>query len=147
MSTTRASANQLIEALVMARLSQPDAADLLVRPTGDTGASEAEAAELRARREEIAGLLGEGLLTGSAARPQLETIAERLSALETKHDDRPFSDKDLIDPAAAWASWTMPQRRAVVRLLLERIELHHIGPGGGPKADPTRIECTWREAE
>ena len=142
-SITRAAANDLVQRVVLERLSLPDAADLLVMPTASRQDAQQQAERLRLRRDDFAGLIGEGLLTGAAAREQLQAIADQLQALEGAVDERPFTDQELIDLPTAWEGWTMPQRRAVLRLLFDKITLRHVGPTNGPRADPTRINLEW----
>jgi hypothetical protein len=100
-------------------------------PTASRNDAQAQAERLRLRRDDLAGLIGEGLLTGAAAREQLQAIADQLQALEGAVDERPFTDEELIDLPTAWEGWTMPQPRAVLRLLFDKITLRHVGPTNG----------------
>jgi site-specific DNA recombinase len=139
---TRAGADGLVEQLIIERLSRPDAADLLSPAPADDGAQR-EAAELRRRRDDLIELIGDGLLTAGAAREKLTAIGERLSTLEVPAEPRLMAPASLTDPRAAWAGLTMPQRRAVVRLLFQRITVRHVGSHNGPRVDPTRVEVEW----
>jgi hypothetical protein len=142
-SITRAAADSLITGVVLARLGRPDAQNLF-KPARDTGLEE-ERQTLRQRRDEIAGLLGEGLLTAAAARLQLEALAGRLAGLEAAASPPPVHPDLLRLPEETWWHLTQPQRRAVLRALFEQITLRHVGPAGGPRADPRRIEVQWAQ--
>lgn len=141
-SITRAAADLLVTELVLRRLEQADARDLFYVGV-DSSQSAAEAAELRRRRDEMTGLLADGLLSGSTARSRLEGIAERLAVLDAERRPRRVDESLFASPRSTWASSTPPQRREVVRILLASVNLRHIGPGGGPRADPTRIRIAW----
>ncbi|SDN38465.1 recombinase family protein [Geodermatophilus sp. DSM 45219] len=140
-SITRAAADELVSAVVLARLARPDARQVFAAPDNASHATERQA--LRQRRDDIAGLLAEGLLTTAAARPQLAALAERLEELHVACSAPPVDEALLYAPQQTWARMTQPQRRAVLRLLFESITLQHVGPASGPRADPTRISLTW----
>jgi site-specific DNA recombinase len=138
----RLPADHLVQEVVVERLSQPDARDLL-RPPVDLDGLDAEAQNLRQRREELANLVAEGLVPGSVARPKLEDIASRLSKLEGQRNPAALPADALVDPRSAWESWTMPQRREVLQLLFDSITLRHAQPNQGPRADLTRLQLDW----
>ncbi len=129
---------------MLRRLAQPDAASL-VQPPQNTDTA-AEMAELRQRRDQLAGLVGDGLLTASNARPRLEAIAERLAKLEAETIPAKIDPRVWLQPRQTWQAWTMPQRREALRVLLEKVTLRHVGPGGGPRADPTRVNLVWAKS-
>ncbi len=140
-SIKRSAADELVTEVVLRRLARPDAAELFV-PRGDIDAA-AEVAELRQRREDLGGLVADGLLTVSDARPKLAIISERLAKIEAARTPAKVDPALLAEPEGVWRSLTMPQRREVLRLLLQSITLRHVGPNGGPRADPTRLSVTW----
>jgi DNA invertase Pin-like site-specific DNA recombinase len=140
-SITRAAADELVTAVVLPRLSRQDAQQLFAPP--DDAELETERQILRQRRDAIAELLAEGLLTAAAARPQLTALAERLRQLETSHVAQPVDDTLLARPKETWNELTQPQRRAVLRVLFDDITVSHVGPANGPRADPTRIRLNW----
>ena len=142
-SITRAAADHFVERLVIARLEQPDAGDLLRMPTSTSRDDATEADTLRSRRDDLATLVAEGLLPAATARERLTSIAARLQELESALHDRPFSDIELIDPTYAWTTWTMPQRRSALRLLFKSVMVRHTDGRNGPRADPTRLTVTW----
>lgn len=141
-SITRKAADLFVTELIIGRLEQPDARDLFYTGAEPSQAA-AEAGELRRRRDEITGLLADGLLSGSVARPRLEAIVERLAVLDAERRPRRVDEALFTSPRSTWLTWTPPERREVVRILLASITLRHVGPRGGPRADPTRIGIAW----
>jgi len=144
-SIKREAADTLVREVVLARLAQSDARQVL-QPGPDTIALEAEALALRCRREDLADLVMDGLLPPAAARPRLAALAERLTAIEAMNTPALIEDDAFVDPRKAWDGWTMPQRRELIRLLFSEVRLRHKGPRQGPRADPTRVELTWAHA-
>jgi len=144
-SVVRAAADDLVTAVVLERLSQPDAADLF-HAERNLSAIEAEIDDLYARRDEIADLVAEGLLTGTIARPRLAGILDRLSILEVQRTPRVIDPKAFVQPASVWAVWSATQKRDVLRVLFSRIAVHHVGQRNGPRADPSRFVLDWNQA-
>jgi DNA invertase Pin-like site-specific DNA recombinase len=141
-SITRDAADLAVTELVVARLNRPDAADLL-QPRVDHRRLDEEASSLRRRRDELAELIGDGLLPATATRPKLAAIADRLAEIESSRTPSPFAEVSLTDARATWTSWTMPQRREVLSILFDKITVRHVGQRHGPRADPTRIDFVW----
>ena len=144
-SVVRPAADGLITAVVLERLSRPDAVDLFH--------FERKASDLRAkidslftRREEIAELVAEGLLTAAGARPQLAKILDRLTFLEAQKTPPVIDPEAFVRPAKVWEAWTIPQRREVLRLLFSQIAIRHVGQRNGPRADPDRFVLEWNGA-
>ncbi len=73
--------DELVSMAVVARLSQPDAAALFT-PDVDLDGLRTEATELRTRRDELAALLPEGLLSAAAVRKQAAALRGRLETIE-----------------------------------------------------------------
>jgi site-specific DNA recombinase len=141
-SIKRSTADNVVTTLVLGRLRMTDAADLF-QPRLDRSAAETEVASLRHRRDELADLVAEGLLTAGGARPRLIAIAERLTLLEAEQEPPRIDPRLFVDPEDVWLEWTMPQRREALRVIFEAVTVKHVGPAGGPRADPTRIDITW----
>jgi len=141
-SMSRRAADAIVTNLVIERLRLPDAAELF-RPHTNGDALDRQIAEHRQRREEIADLLAEGLLSAATARPRLAGIAEALGELESRRSPTLISAEDLVDPAAAWATWTTTQRREVIRILFSRLAIRHVGHKNGPRAVPSRLVPRW----
>ncbi len=140
----RQAADHLVQQVVLGRLGQPDARDLLVTYASSCRPKRRSRLTALTTRQ-IASLLAEGLLGGTAAREHLTSISRRLKDVEAVTDDQPFKEGDFLDLAAAWERGSMPQRRAVLRLLFSSMELRHVGPRGGPRANPARILLTWAQ--
>jgi site-specific DNA recombinase len=141
-SITREAADLAATQLVLARLGQPDALDVF-RPRIDYHVLEAEAREIRRRREELAALVADGLLPAGAARQKLVGLADRLAEIEALGSPTRIEKAAFLDPTAAWTRWTVPQRREVLKILFEGIHIRHVGQRNGPRADPSRVTFTW----
>jgi len=138
----RAATDDLITTLVIRRLGQPDAVDLF-QVRQDTTALEREIEELRQRREELAELVAEGLLTASEVRPRLSALAERLGALEGDRSTAAIDPRAFVQPGAVWQAWTVTQRREVLRLLFDRLGVRHVGHRSGSRFNPERLKLEW----
>jgi len=133
-----------VSSLVVARLSEPDAADLLVdhdRP--DLDALRGERREVQARLDTVAALVADGTLSADQARTAVRDLRERLAGLDDRLTESARVEVlgglvEAADVAAVWASLPLDQRRRVVDLLM-RVEVHTIGQGnrtGGDLNDP-----------
>ena len=87
--------------------------------------------------------MADGLLTASTARPRLAAIADMLGQLEARRSPALIPTEDLVDPAAAWVTWTITQRREVVRILFGHLSIRHVGNHNGPRANPSRGVARW----
>ena len=58
--------------------------------------------------------------------------------------ESPRDSAVLADPQAAWASWTMPQRRAAVSALFESITMTHLKKAQGPTVNLSRVKFRRR---
>jgi hypothetical protein len=142
---SRKAADAVVERIVVERLRRPDASDLFTTER-TTSAARARIDDLIVRREELAQLVADGLLPAAAARPKLTTIKEELLDLEARLTPTTIDPAVLVDPQRVWSSWTMPQRREVVRLLFDQVTIRHVGQRHGPRADPSRLAVHWRLA-
>ncbi len=139
--------DDLITALVIERLSQDDAGELLrddARP--DTIALSDEAQALRARQDELAGMYADG----SLSRRQFELANSRLTAqLERVESQLSYTSRaevlrDLVgkDPAAVWERLSVDRRTAVIR---ELMVITLLPPGRGARSfDPTTVRVEWK---
>lgn len=141
-SITRAAADTFVTRVVMERLRRPDAASLFAT-TAPQPALDAEAADLRRRRDELMDLVADGLLPGPSARSRLTEIARRLQEIDSQQAPAAVSKQMLEAPDDTWTTWSPPQRRELLRLLFSSITVAHVGNRGGPVADPTRINLQW----
>ena len=90
-STPAIPADQAMAKVMIARLSQPDIADLLPapepRPEVDVKALRAEARKLHAKRDDLARLLSEDVLTEAGVRQERKRIDARLAEISTELAD------------------------------------------------------------
>ncbi len=105
-------ADQAMAQVMIARLGQPDIADLLPapepRPEVDVKALRAESRKLHAKRDDLARLLSEDVLTEAGVRQERKRIDARLAQISTELADA--TQIDLLpelrapgaDPARVW---------------------------------------------
>jgi site-specific DNA recombinase len=139
----------LVTELVVARLSAPDAAEVLTTGTDspERAAALAEADQLRARLDEVADQYADGLIDGrmleritARLRPQL-TEAEARSRVV---DSTPLLDGlvGMPDVRAAWEGLSLSRRRAVVDTLMT-ITLNRTRQGART-FDPEAVRIDWK---
>jgi site-specific DNA recombinase len=139
---TREPIDDFVRRLVVGRLSRADAASVLLPPPEQDSTPLGRAEELRARRKEIASLLGEGLLAPFEAREELERIRRRLDALEVQSDGV-IDQQAVANPATAWEGWSTVQRREAVMTLFRSLQVQHVGFRSGPRVDLNRVMVQW----
>jgi site-specific DNA recombinase len=133
-----------IEAIIVERLSRPDAVELL-RPSApevDLPGLRAAANAARARLTEIAEMLGEGELTRAEAQIARSRATARLEQAEAEIAAATATSPlagivDTPDPAAVWAGLEIGRRRAVLDCLMTVTVLPAIRPG--PRFDPATV--------
>jgi DNA invertase Pin-like site-specific DNA recombinase len=144
---------QFIIKLVIARLSRPDAADLLAVPEGgpDVAGLREEAAAIRRNLEEMAADRALGLIT----RPQMLAATGRANArlAEIAADLQTAAQENVLTPlvaaenaAAVWAELDLSRQRAVIKTLMT-ITLLSPGKGARRLFDPATIEVIWRQQD
>jgi site-specific DNA recombinase len=140
--------DEFIERLIIARLSQPDAADLLrppVRQGIDTAGLRAEAKRLRAAKAGQMRLHASGAIDDDDLALGMKEIKDRLDVVNAQlaASDEPDPLAEFRDrPAAAvWESLSLPRKRAVVRLLAEVTIMPTTRRGKG--FDPDSVSVTW----
>lgn len=143
-SISRTAADHIVTNIVLERLRRPDAAQLFSQRS-DNRDLDRQIVELRQRREEIADLLTDGLLSGADARPRLRGISERLAELETSRSPTQILAAELADPEGAWLGWTVTQRREVLRVLFSSLSVKHVGNKNGPTTQPSRLILGWAD--
>jgi site-specific DNA recombinase len=143
-----------VEAIVVERLSRPDAAELLAPDlTGDTAELHARDAALRARLDGLGRMYGDGaidasqLQSGTATiRDQREQITTSLAA--TSRGSVLAGVADAADPAKVWEGLDLSRRRAIVDVLLEVTVLRTKRGGARIKGkthfDPASVEIDWK---
>ena len=124
------------------KLLERDAPGLLVpapKVTADTGKLRAEAGRLTAKRDDLARLYNEEVLTEAGVRQERKRIDARLAAIAAElaasdqADPLPEFRSADVDAAAVWASLGLARQRAIVRLLYD-IEIQP-GQRGGRMSD------------
>lgn len=140
-----------VAAVVVGRLSQPDARELLAAPSATGGAAKAiaEAELLRTRLSEAAEAYAAGVLTLAQLETVTRTLRPKITAAESMAADAgrvrvldPLLTRDTED---AWLNLTPEQRRAVVDLLVT-VTLHRSAVRGRYR-NPETIEIQWKGAE
>ncbi len=121
--------DQAMAKLMIARLAREDIADLLPapepRPDVDVKALRAEARKLHGKRDDLARLLSEEVLTEAGVRQERKRIDARLAEISTDLADA--TQIDLLpelrvpgaDPARVWKELSLPRQREIIRLLCE----------------------------
>jgi site-specific DNA recombinase len=137
-------ADDRISALIVNRLSQPDAADLLRPPPAPAGVNaprlRAEARALRARKVSQMKLHAAGAIDDDDLATGMREIQDRLKVIEAQlaQTDQPDPLAEFRDrPAGAvWASLPLARKRAIVRLLMTvtLMPTNRRGPGFDPDA-------------
>lgn len=141
--------DNLVTAVIVERLSRPDAIDLLHAPDDvDTRAALDEAAEKRARLNEFYDAAAAGELTAAAlARIEARLLPE-IEAAERRArpaDVVPSGLASVVgakDAQKAWDRLTVPQRREVVRTLMT-VVIKPVGRGRRT-FDPESVDISWK---
>lgn len=145
---------QFVSALVVERLSRPDAIDLLqpASATVDIAALRSEAAALQVRLDDLADDLDidERTMARRSAklRERLAEVRERMAA--AGRGNVLSGVADAPDVAAAWAELHLDRRRAIVDALME-VVVHRTRKGrpsgwklGESYFDPRTVEIIWK---
>ena len=142
-----------VSRVIIARLSQPDAAELISRrPEIDTAALNREAAAARARLDALASMFGNGSI--DARQLQEGTVAANADLKRAEDALAAAAPRDALaglagrsDAAQIWGMLDIGRKRAVVRTLVD-VTLMPRGRGGrlpgGGGIDPTGILITWK---
>jgi DNA invertase Pin-like site-specific DNA recombinase len=151
-----------VQAVIVERLSRPDAADLLAPDqTGDTGALHLKDAALQARLNELGRLAGEGVIdpgqlvqATTAIRRQREEITAQLAAMT--RGSVLAGVADAADPALVWYGppngdgLDLSRKRAIIDVLIEVVILRTRRGrrpgwrGGETYFDPESVRITWK---
>jgi len=156
-----ANVDACIAALVIGRLSEPDAADLLKPPPRagvDVAALRAEARKLRDRKRSQMRLHAAGTIDDDDLAAGMREIRGRLAAIDAQ-----LAASDQPDPLAefrgqpattVWKSLSLPRQRAVVQTLLAGITILPAGRGrpagwrpGQGYFNPNLVQVEWREQQ
>jgi site-specific DNA recombinase len=144
---------EFVSRIIIARLSQPDAAELLSRhPEIDTSSLSREVTAARARLDALARMFGNGdidvrqLQEGTAAaKSDLKRAEDGLAAAAPRDVLAGLAGR--ADAAQIWEKLDIGRKRAIVRTLVN-VTLMPRGRGGrlpgGGYFDPTGILITWK---
>jgi len=146
-------AEDFVSRVIIARLSQPDAAELISpHPEIDTAALNREVTAARARLDALARMFGNGdidvkqLQEGTAAaKAELKRAEDALATAAPR--DALLGLAGRADAAEIWEKLDIGRKRAIVRTLVD-VTLMPRGRGGrlpgGGYFDPTGILITWK---
>lgn len=134
----------VVEGVVVARLQDPEFVALL-RHRPDTKPLETELSTLLTRRDDLAQLLAEGVLTRQAVSDQARLLTEKIDRLARRvaamSDDSPVTDLALAESVSSrWAELPMPAKRQAIQELM-RVRVMKLGRGRGFR--PESIEFDW----
>lgn len=145
-------ADDMVEAAVIGRLSDPRAAALWARDEGSVEQARAEVARLRQELDEWAEdrasrrVTREQMLTATATlQPQLDAAEDKLARLGAGTPLHGLTTASESDVAAWWDGLDVERRRAVVRWVLERVAVRSRGKGRA-RPQPEHVEIVARAA-
>ena len=132
--------------LTIARLTQPDAAELWTADLPDASELMAEADTLRHRRDDIALDYADGVMTREQFRAANERVLGRLGELEARiaaaGSTSPLAIVAAEDVRATWKDLSVAQRRNIIAALMTPV-LHL--PGRGTRTfRPETVEIRWK---
>jgi len=143
-----AKVDEVVMAAVVARLSRPDAAGLLDRDV-DLDELRGRVVDLRERRDGLASLLADGLLTPAAVRTQAQRLTDQISDLERQIEaaigTSPLARViDSGDVDLALGGLSLLEVREVIRALTEVVRI--LPAGKGVRFNPEHVQIEWRQS-
>ena len=145
--------DEFIAEVCIARLSEPDAIDMLVRRSDpvDIAVLHSRRVELESRGATVASMIVSGKLTPKDAEAALDQLSLELNAVNGEIAEavarEPFADLiGLVDVRSWWEEATLARRRGVVELLMQ-IEIKPVGKGRRVttlEAAAESVTVTWR---
>jgi site-specific DNA recombinase len=138
--------DQVVDALIVARMSRPDAARLL-SPTVDVAALRADADRIRSERGRLAAMVGEQLLSADDIAAPSAKLSATLADVERKIEQASGSSPlaPLVaarDVAKAWQAMPLRARRDTVRVLFESLTVAPVVKGA--RFSPDQVVPVWR---
>lgn len=122
----------VVEAMILRILSGPDAARLFSR-SDDLRELRARAVELRQRRDALAAMLADGLLSAAAVREQAGKLGAELAAVEGA-----INAQETLNPLAGiagadnvpeqWSALALESKRQIIRTLMD-VTVEKVGKG------------------
>ncbi|GAA1902955.1 recombinase family protein [Lapillicoccus jejuensis] len=137
--------DEVVIAVVMSRLTQPDGLGLFDQG-GDLVQVRGRLLDLQERRDGLASLLAEGLLTAQAVREQATKLTAEIDVLERRisQADSTTTVARLAraeDVAAAYRRLSLMDQRKVINTLLS---VRILPAGKGVRFDPSQVAVQWR---
>jgi hypothetical protein len=137
--------DEVVMGVLVARLSRPDAAALL-EPDVDLDAIRARLTDLRQRRDGLAQLLADGLLTTDAVRVQAEKLTTEIDAQELAQravtGSTPLARVvGTTDVVQALERLTLREVRAIISTLMT---VRILPAGKGIRFHPNQVAIEWR---
>lgn len=138
--------DEVVEGIVIARLSRPDAAGLFGGNPDAMRQASAQAQAVEARMEIAADQFADGGITG----PQLERITTKLKpqleaarASLRAHEPSPEMD-EFTGPQAeqAWGRASIDRKRAVIEAIMT---ITILSSGAGKSFDPEQVKIEWKD--
>jgi site-specific DNA recombinase len=141
--------DEVVVAAVVARLSRPDAAQLFGADEADVRAMRGHLVELRDRRDGLAALLADGLLTPESVREQASRLTAKMDQLNRDIDaatgESPVNEVLAQDDVEqSFRALPLVKQREVIRLLLDVVILP---AGKGARFTPEQVEIRWKGSE
>lgn len=134
--------DEVVTAVVTGLLARPDASRLFT--SGEEAAAlRQRALDLRDRRDALAAMLADGLLSASAVREQAGKLSrELLSAEDSLASAEGVSPAAAVvgaaDVAAAWEALPLPAKRKIIRQLMT---VTILPAGKGSRFSPEHVRC------
>lgn len=137
--------DELITDVMVARLSRPDASKLFV-DSDRVAELRAVAADLRGRRDALAALLADGLLSPTAVREQSAKISRGLvdaeAAMSAAEGVNPLAGViGAENVATAWEALPLASKKQVIRSLME---VTLLPAGKGVRFNPEHVGIEWK---
>ena len=139
--------DEVVMAAVVARLTRPDAIGLLDRNV-DVMELREKVVELRERRDGLAVLLADGLLTRDAVRTQAGRLTNQIGDIERQMESAVGSSPlarvvDSGNVQAALAKLSLIELREVVKALMV---VRVLPCGRGVRFSPEQVQIEWRQS-
>lgn len=141
--------DDLVTELVIARLSRPDAAGLLIdKDRPDASSLVTEAAEIRRRLDELAAAYAEGAIDLGQLTTASDSLRTRLRSTEARQASSRRAPilagvADAADVRAAWEALPFERKRAVIDLLMV-VTVEPVPTQGARVFDPSLIRIDWK---
>jgi site-specific DNA recombinase len=142
---------EFIEKLVVARLSRPDAADLVTAEEAgiDVAGLREEAAAIRVNLEEMASDRALGKITRAQMLKATEAGTARLAAIGAELDGA--ARENVLAPlvaaenaAAVWEGLDISRKRSMIKTLMS-VTLYSPGKGARRAFDPATVQVAWKQ--